>query len=131
MNQLVLTYEDNKALGPALAGLAESFGNITDPGLIRRARLLARTLPARLLEFLEEFRAAEPSALALVSGLAIDADRLSLPPGDWRDSQHGSPTFPQEIFFLLCASALGDVFGWATQQDGRLMHDVLPIKGHE
>jgi Fe(II)/alpha-ketoglutarate-dependent arginine beta-hydroxylase len=26
---------------------------------------------------------------------------------------------------------LGDVFGWATQQDGFLMHDVMPIKGHE
>ncbi len=26
---------------------------------------------------------------------------------------------------------LGDPFCWATQQNGRLVHDVLPIKGHE
>src|SRR6185437_10479710 len=45
--------------------------------------------------------------------------------------QFGSRALTQEIFFLLVASVLGDVFGWATQQDGRIMHDVLPIKGHE
>jgi len=66
-----------------------------------------------------------------VSGLTMTEDVLGPTPPHWRDSQWGSPAFAQEIFFLLCASALGDVFGWATQQDGRIMHDVLPIKGHE
>jgi Fe(II)/alpha-ketoglutarate-dependent arginine beta-hydroxylase len=32
---------------------------------------------------------------------------------------------------ILQGSLLGDIFGWATQQDGYLVHDVLPIKGHE
>jgi Fe(II)/alpha-ketoglutarate-dependent arginine beta-hydroxylase len=35
------------------------------------------------------------------------------------------------LFFLLCGSLLGDPFGWATQQDSRIMHDILPIRGHE
>ena len=61
----------------------------------------------------------------------MDEERLGPTPEHWRGSQYGSPAFPQEIFLLLCASMLGDVFGWATQQDGRIMHDVLPIKGHE
>jgi len=82
-------------------------------------------------EFLEEYRIAEPSALCLVSGLDVDEAALGDTPAHWQGSQHGSTAFPQEIFFLLCGSALGDVFGWATQQDGRIMHDVLPIKGHE
>jgi Fe(II)/alpha-ketoglutarate-dependent arginine beta-hydroxylase len=131
MHQLALTSEDNAVLGPALARLAEDYDNIEDPNLIRQARVLSHMLPGHLLEFLEEFRTAEPSALAMVSGLDVNAAQLPPTPEHWRDSQYGSPTFPQEIFFLLCASALGDVFGWATQQDGRFMHDVLPIKGHE
>jgi len=131
MHHLTLTPEDNAALAPMLTDLAKSYDTIEDPDLIRSAPVLARLLPTHLLEFLEDFRLREPSALCLVSGLAVDDDRLGPTPPHWRDSQFDSPAFPQEIFMLLCGSVLGDVFGWATQQDGRIMHDVLPIKGHE
>ncbi len=131
MHRLVLTPEDNATLAPMLTELSKTYDTIEHPELIRKAPVLARALPAHLLEFLEEFRLAEPSALCLVAGLDVDEERLGPTPTHWRDSQFESPAFPQEIFFLLCASALGDVFGWATQQDGRIMHDVLPIKGHE
>ncbi|NJP53193.1 arginine beta-hydroxylase, Fe(II)/alpha-ketoglutarate-dependent [Streptomyces sp. SBST2-5] len=131
MHHLALTPEDNAALTPMLAELAAAYDTIENPELIRRAPVLAKALPSHLLSFLEEFRLGEPSALCLVSGLDVDEAELGPTPGHWRDSQFDSPAFRQEIFFLLCASALGDVFGWATQQDGRIMHDVLPIKGHE
>ncbi|GAA1510170.1 clavaminate synthase family protein [Sphaerisporangium rubeum] len=131
MHRLVLTAEDNAAIFPMLTELADAYDTIEDPRLIRLAPVLARSLPAHLLEFLEEFRLTEPSALCMISGLRVEEDRLGPTPSHWRDSQFGSPAFEQEVFFLLCASALGDVFGWATQQDGRIMHDVLPIKGHE
>lgn len=131
MHRLTLTAQDNAALEPLLTDLAAGHVDIEDPELVRRAPVLARALPARLLEFLEEFRVGEPAALCVVSGLVVDDERLGATPEHWRDSQLGSPAFGHELFFLLCASALGDVFGWATQQDGRLMHDVLPIRGHE
>jgi Fe(II)/alpha-ketoglutarate-dependent arginine beta-hydroxylase len=131
MHRLALTPEDNAAIAGTLAGLAQAYDTIEDPDLIRKAPLFAGALPARLLEFLEEFRIGEPSALGMVSGLAICDEELGPTPAHWRDRPRSSPSIRQEIFFLLCASALGDVFGWATQQDGRIMHDVLPIKGHE
>jgi Fe(II)/alpha-ketoglutarate-dependent arginine beta-hydroxylase len=131
MYELVLAAEDNAALGRAVAEIATAYETIEDPDLIRRAPLLAQALPPRLHCFLEHFRIAEPSALCLVSGLDVDEEQLGPTPRHWRDSQHNSPAFTQEIFFLLSASTLGDVFGWATQQDGRIMHDVLPIRGHE
>ncbi len=131
MHHLMLTPEDNAALIPMLADLAAAHESVEDPGLIRRAPVLARMLPPHLLAFLTEFRIAEPSALCLVSGLDVDDERLGATPAHWRDSQFGSPALPLEIFFLLCGSVLGDVFGWGTQQDGRIMHDVLPIEGHE
>jgi Fe(II)/alpha-ketoglutarate-dependent arginine beta-hydroxylase len=131
LHQLSLTPEDNATLVPVLAEVVERYATIEDEELVRRAPVLARQLPGHLLEFLEEFRLREPSALCVVSGLDVDQDRLGATPTHWRDSQYGSPAFPQEVFFLLCGAVLGDVFGWATQQDGRIMHDVLPIKGHE
>ena len=131
MHRLTLTPEDNAAIGPMLTELAKAYDTIEDQELIRRAPVLAQALPTHLLAFLEEFRVAEPSALCLIAGLDVDQERLGFTPEHWRGSEHGSPAFPQEIFFLLCAARLGDPFAWATQQDGRFMHDVLPIKGHE
>jgi Fe(II)/alpha-ketoglutarate-dependent arginine beta-hydroxylase len=131
MHHLALTSGDNAVLFPMLAELAQAYSTIEHPELIERAPVLARALPVHLLEFLEEYRIGEPSALALVSGLDMDEQSLGPTPSHWSGSQHGSTAFQQEIFFLLCAAALGDVFGWATQQDGRIMHDVLPIQGHE
>ncbi|WP_320068782.1 arginine beta-hydroxylase, Fe(II)/alpha-ketoglutarate-dependent [Micromonospora sp. RTGN7] len=131
MHHLTLTAEDNAELSPMLEELAKTYATIENRELIRRAPVLARSLPVRLLEFLEEYRIGEPSALCMVSGLAVDEAWLGPTPQHWRDSQYDSPALQQEIFFLLCAAVLGDVFGWATQQDGRIMHDVLPIQGHE
>jgi len=130
-HHLALTAEDNAVLSPMLTDLAKRYDTVEDSELARRAPVLARALPVHLLEFLEEFRIGEPAALCVISGLAVDEAQLGPTPTHWRDSQFDSPAFPQEIFFLLCASVLGDVFGWGTQQDGRIMHDVLPIRGHE
>jgi Fe(II)/alpha-ketoglutarate-dependent arginine beta-hydroxylase len=131
MHHFALTPEDNAVLSPMLAEIAKAYDTIEDLELLRQAPVLARSLPAPLLEFLEQFRLGEPSALCMVSGLAVEQDQLGPTPTHWRDSQYDSPALAQEIFFLLCGSMLGDVFGWATQQDGRIMHDVLPIQGHE
>jgi Fe(II)/alpha-ketoglutarate-dependent arginine beta-hydroxylase len=35
------------------------------------------------------------------------------------------------MYFILLASLFGDVFGWMSQQNGYIIHDILPIKGHE
>lgn len=131
MHTLALTPQENVEFAPMLAELVAAYDTIENPELIGRAPVLARQLPARLLTFLEEYRLGEPSAVCLISGLDVDEKVLGPTPEHWRDSQYGSQAFPLEIFFLLCGSRLGDVFGWATQQDGRIMHDVLPIKGHE
>jgi Fe(II)/alpha-ketoglutarate-dependent arginine beta-hydroxylase len=131
MYHLTLTAEDNATIFPLLAELAGAFDTIENPDLIRRAPVLARRLPQHVLEFLEEFRIGEPSALCLISGLAVEEAELGATPSHWRNSQFDSKAFRQEIFFLLCGSVLGDVFGWATQQDGRIVHDVVPIEGHE
>jgi Fe(II)/alpha-ketoglutarate-dependent arginine beta-hydroxylase len=131
MHHLALSSDDNAALVPMLTEIVKAHETIEDVELIRRAPVHARRLPVHLLEFLEDFRLREPSALCLVSGLSVDEDELGPTPSHWRNSQYDSPAFRHEIFFLLCASVLGDVFGWATQQDGRTMHDVLPIRGHE
>jgi len=131
MFTLTLTAAERADIGAVLDEIAGSHQTIEDAELLAGAPVLAHRLPLRLRAFLDAYRMNEPEALCRISGLPVDPDGLGPTPGHWKDSQFNSPAFRQEIFFLLCASLLGDVFGWSTQQAGRIMHDVLPIRGHE
>ncbi|MFF7338401.1 guanitoxin biosynthesis L-enduracididine beta-hydroxylase GntD [Streptomyces sp. NPDC008163] len=133
MHKLTLLGSEYRVIEPLLDRLATRYLSIEDPRLIREAPLLAHELPLRIKEFMRDYVLDEPSGICLISGYPIDDAKLGRTPEHWRDKAFLSPTptLREEIFFLLCASLLGDVFAWSTQQDGTIMHDVLPIKGHE
>jgi Fe(II)/alpha-ketoglutarate-dependent arginine beta-hydroxylase len=131
MNRLTLTPTEIASIAPMLDELVGTYDTVESPDLVGRSVVLAGGLPPRLREFLEDHRLREPSAVCMVSGFPVDEELLGPTPEHWRGSHLRSTSLRQEIFFLLCGSLLGDVFGWSTQQDGRIMHDVLPIKGHE
>ncbi|MGW0060647.1 TauD/TfdA family dioxygenase [Streptosporangium sandarakinum] len=40
-------------------------------------------------------------------------------------------TAEHDIGLITVAATLGSVFGWTNQQDGRIVHDILPSPGHE
>ncbi|MEU1879080.1 guanitoxin biosynthesis L-enduracididine beta-hydroxylase GntD [Streptosporangium sp. NPDC020072] len=88
-------------------------------------------LPRRLRAALYDFRLSEPSGILVLSGLPVDDDAIGPTPPDWRNQPEPSSTLVLDIAFFLVASLLGDPIAWATQQGGRIMHDVFPIKGFE
>lgn len=66
----------------------------------------------------------------VLRGLAA-ADMSPAPtPPSWSKASPEA-TAEWNAMLLLIASAVGDAFGWAGQQDGRLVHDIVPSKGHE
>jgi len=133
MHSKTLSGRENDAIGALVDRVMDRYRSVEDPALVREANLIAHELPRSVREFLTEFRLDEPSGICLLSGLPVDDELIGDTPPHWQDKDPAalSPTLRQEIFFLLCASLLGDVFGWSTQQNGFLMHDVMPIKGHE
>jgi Fe(II)/alpha-ketoglutarate-dependent arginine beta-hydroxylase len=98
---------------------------------LHRATVLAHQLPARIREHLNAFRLGRLSGVLCISGYAVDHDRLGPTPGHWRDRPRRSPAYREEALLVMLGSLIGDPFAWGTQQDGRLVHDVVPIKGHE
>src|SRR5262245_32956236 len=54
MHRLTLTPEDNAAIFPMVTELAKAYDTIENVELLRRAPVLAQSLPTHLLEFLEE-----------------------------------------------------------------------------
>ena len=98
---------------------------------LHRAAMLAHQLPSRIREHLNAFRLGRLSGVLCISGYVVDQARLGPTPTHWRDRPDPSPAHREEMLLVMLGSLIGDPFGWATQQDGRLIHDVLPIRGHE
>ncbi len=110
---------------------AAAYGAAEAPEFLRCAPVIAHDLPRGLRQAFMDFKIAERAPAILVSGYPIDGGRIGRTPAHWRDERPRSNAVEEEMLLVLCASLLGDAFGWATQQAGRIVHDVLPIKGHE
>jgi Fe(II)/alpha-ketoglutarate-dependent arginine beta-hydroxylase len=131
MDRLKINADELRAVTELLDEFEDDFGLLEADDSLLRATTLAHRLPLRIRLALNEFRLERRSGVLCISGYQVDQDRLGPTPGHWRDRAGRSPAHREELLLLLYGSLLGDPFAWATQQDGRLIHDVLPIKGHE
>jgi len=111
--------------------VAARYGTPDNHEFLNDASAIAHELPRRLRQTLCHFRLFEPaSAMLVISGWKVDDDKIGPTPEHWQHAA-GGDTREDEMFLLLLASLLGEAIGWSTQQDGRVVHDLLPIKGHE
>ncbi|MCX5208770.1 TauD/TfdA family dioxygenase [Kitasatospora sp. NBC_00240] len=131
MLKLQLRDEDIVAIEKITTEVAGRFSSIEDPALHRAAQVHAHELPRELRTALVDFKLTEPSGVLVVSGLPVDDAALGPTPPDWRDKAAPDATLRLDIPFLLISCLLGEPIGWATQQDGRVMHDIFPIRAHE
>ena len=114
-----------------LTGLRGRHRAADSPEFLRDAVLARDALPPRLREFLDDVRVAERHAACVVAGFPVDDARIGPTPTGWSRQPDRMSTVDDEMWLVLCASLLGDVFGWATQQDGALIHDICPAPGYE
>src|SRR4051812_24003816 len=98
---------------------------------LRAAGVAGHTLPARLRQFLLDMRSQETTAACIVSGLPVDDTLIGPTPHRWGLQDNPASTAAEETWLVLCGSVLGELFGWATQQAGALVHDIAPIQADE
>ena len=130
-----LTTEEADQARAAVAGLARA---VHPPALDQPSELLravpaaVRRLPERLLRFLDTFRSEEPAGGFVVSGWNVDDAALGPTPAHWRTAGEAErTTLAHELYLVLIAAGLGEVFSWSTVQDGRLVQDICPVRGEE
>jgi len=107
------------------------YASVEDKGFLHDVAMYAQELPRQLRTSLNDFKSSEPSGVCLISGYPVLDAEIGKTPAHWKEKLLPSPTQEEEIYFFLCGSLLGDPIGWSTQQDGYILHDILPIKGHE
>jgi Fe(II)/alpha-ketoglutarate-dependent arginine beta-hydroxylase len=111
--------------------LMSAFSSVETDQFQRAAVIAAHELPRGLRTALSEFKLDEPAPGCLIQGFDVNDGVIGLTPRDWRDMPPNSPALREEIFFYLCGQLLGEPVAWATQQSGRVMHDIFPIRGCE
>ncbi|TMR24450.1 arginine beta-hydroxylase, Fe(II)/alpha-ketoglutarate-dependent [Nonomuraea turkmeniaca] len=132
MYEIRLSGREVEVIEGLLARMAERYRTVEDDEFLRNVNVHAHELPVTVRRGLVEFRMSEPAGVCLVTGFPVDDTAIGATPRHWAgaaEAKHASAR--EEFYFTLCASLLGDVFGWASQQGGRLVHEVLPIRGHE
>ena len=131
MDRLEIDTAELRELTQFLNEIEGQFDNLGVDEALHLSTLYAHELPSRLRCALNEFRLERMSGVLLISGYVVDQDCIGPTPAHWRTQPVPSTTRREELLLVLLSSLLGDPFAWATQQNGRLIHDVLPIKGHE
>jgi Fe(II)/alpha-ketoglutarate-dependent arginine beta-hydroxylase len=115
-----------------LDDLAARHASPEDEAFLNEADLAAHDLPRRVRKAVREFRLYEPaSAMLVVRGWPVDEARIGPTPAHWQRHGPENDTRHEDMLLLLLGSLLGAPIGWSTQQGGRVVHDLLPIKGHE
>lgn len=132
MYQILIDPEDLAPIEKLLNELIGIYKSVEEPDFLNNVTVYAQELPRKLRTGINTFRMLEPDGGAcLISGFQIDDAKLIPTPRHWKNKDVPSTTIREDIFFALCSALLGDFIGWATQQDGYILHDLLPIKGHE
>lgn len=126
-----LTSEESDAIHRLLADVTGRYRSAEDPEFLARAPLVAHELPRRLRRVLLEFRRTERPNVCILSDWPVDGDAIGPTPPHWKERRDPAPTLAEEMLLVLFGSLLGDPIGWSTQQQGHIVHDILPIQGHE
>jgi Fe(II)/alpha-ketoglutarate-dependent arginine beta-hydroxylase len=131
MNKISLTGEECASVRSLLNVLTSKYRSVEEEQFLTEACVYAHELPRRIRSFLNDFKQSERPGICLISGYSINDESLGNTPSHWKAKPTHSPTLAEEMLLVLYGSLLGDVFGWATEQDGQIVHDVFPIKENE
>lgn len=131
MYEIQINHADAAQIRHLISKLVARYHSVRAPEFLARSTAFAHEFPLAMREQAAIFRSEEPAGVCLISGFEIANDEIGATPTHWADTNDSWGSSSSEFLFVLCAALLGDVFGWASQQAGRLVHEVVPIRGHE
>lgn len=131
MDKLEIDAAELREVTRLLDRIESGLGDLESNEALLRLITFAHELPSRIRYALSAFRLEKMSGVMCISGYQVDQERVGDTPSHWRSRPTPSTTYREEVLLMMLSSLIGDPVCWATQQDGRLIHDVMPIKGHE
>jgi Fe(II)/alpha-ketoglutarate-dependent arginine beta-hydroxylase len=129
---LTLEKQELEQIAGLITEVKQHFNETESQEFLDEIGLYAHQLPYRVRQLMYRFKLNHFSdGMCCLSGFVIDDDKLGATPTHWRDRSDATASLEERILHFMCASLLGEVFGWSTQQGGHIVHDVFPMKEYE
>jgi L-asparagine oxygenase len=126
LEQHVVTASDGARLLESLRQLGGEYGRADDPVYLSTIPRLADRLPPDLADRLARLRDRRSMAALVIRGMPLE---VTVPtPAHWREWQPGT-TILHDFWLTLVCGQLGEIFSFASLQEGRILEDLLPIAG--
>lgn len=131
-NRIHLEKSEVQSLTKLVDSCLKSFNTFDDNRFLIDLPLTSYQMPERLVKFLNEFKYnPHESGHCVISTGLTDDELLGPTPSHWETKTNNDTCMTEMMTLCLCGGIMGDIFGWLTQQDGRMVHDIVPIKKHE
>jgi L-asparagine oxygenase len=126
IQELELTAGESSDAIAIAAEAMRRYGDCNEAAFIAAAPEYAQHLPRRLIRFMNGVRRDDTTVAAILrGGWHPGLDELRTPK-DWRHGRDTKAGNIQNFLLALCGSRLGEIFSWHGQQEGSLVHDLVP-----
>ncbi len=136
-----ISEEENRRINAILDRLMEREIDPESTSFLIRAPYYAHQLPKALIDELYAFKYRDNSSGIIVfSGFRfVDTqgnlrpveDLIGRTPTNHLQVDKNEYLIKTHLLFVLLSSILGDVFGWNSQHNGKLINNILPVPGNE
>ncbi len=109
--------------------MKKAFNSIESQTFADECQLAAQKLPYRLRKLLNDFRNGRlETGYLLLEGFPVDQEAIGPTPKHWDAPWVFPQILREEMAQCLISSAMGDLFGWLTQENGRFLRHIVPIE---
>jgi Fe(II)/alpha-ketoglutarate-dependent arginine beta-hydroxylase len=121
--------QEKSQIETLIGKLAERFITVESEETALACEIAATHLPEGLLSILKVIASGDiRSSYLLIRGFEIDDNAIGDSPAHWDQPWQDRPYLREELFQVLLSSAIGGVFGWRTQENGRFLRHIVPIE---
>ncbi|MFH8579796.1 TauD/TfdA family dioxygenase [Streptomyces zaomyceticus] len=128
---LELTEDESRALRTLAEDVLAAAPDLPLEQRLEQLAVVAHAVPERVRATLVNFRLTGGSGGLVLSNLPIDETLAGPTPTAYTDEVTSPEARRAAALLLLLGSLLGDPVSYLSQQRGRMVLDLFPIKGHE
>jgi len=128
MLEIELTADEAIEIRRLCRSLGREYGSSDDEALLRDISRFPGEMPAGVVEQIAAYMEDPEADFALVSRHMIRDHDLGDTPANQKDPTTTKTSLEYEMVVMLYGSILGSVFGWATQQEGHIVNDIIPME---
>lgn len=127
MLEIELTADEAIEIRRLSRALGREYGSSDEESLLRDLDRYPAEMPARVVEEIGAYMEDPEADFVLVKRHMICERDLGPTPVDQKDPTTTRTSLEYEMLVMLYGTILGSVFGWATQQQGHLVNDIIPM----